>query len=131
MLKKLVLTVVLLVALLAYASPAMAQTYSAGTYYVNTANTTNGTGTQTSPFNTLDAAISAAQNNPYGGYIYTWNATSNTWVYYGYIATVVPPDTGTPISGPALFALLGLVSLGLIAGGWFLLRRSRARAQLA
>jgi hypothetical protein len=130
MLKKLALTIVILAALLAYASPAMAQG-TVGTYYVNTANTTNGTGTQSSPFNTLEAAIAAAQNNPYGGYIYTWNATSNTWVYYGYIATVVPPDTGMPISSPALFGLLGLVSVGLIAGGWFLLRRSHTRAQLA
>jgi hypothetical protein len=130
MLKKLVLIVVVLAALLVTASPAMAQSY-AGTYYVNTANTTNGTGTQASPFNTLDAAITAAQNNPYGGYIYTWNATTNAWVYYGYISTVVPPDTGMPLSTPALFALLGIVAVGMVAGGWFLMRRSRTLAHPA
>jgi hypothetical protein len=130
MLKKLVLIVVVLAALMMTVSPAMAQSY-AGTYYVNTANTTNGTGTQASPFNTLEAAISAAQNNPNGGYIYTWSATTNTWVYYGFIATVVPPDTGTPISTPVLFGLLGIVSLGLVAGGWFLMRRSHTLANPA
>jgi hypothetical protein len=130
MLRKLVLIVVVLAALMVFASPAMAQT-GVGTYYVNTANATNGTGTQASPFNTLEAAITAAQNNPYGGYIYTWSATTNSWVYYGYIATVVPPDTGMPVSGPALFALLGIVAVGLVAGGWFLMRRSRTLAHPA
>ncbi len=125
MLKKLVLIVVVLAALLATAGPALALQYGTpGTYYVDTAYTGTETGTQTQPFNTLDEAVSAAQNNPYGGNIYTKSATG--WVYYGYIGSVVPPDTGTPLSGLALFALLGLASLILVAAGWFLLRRSRA-----
>jgi hypothetical protein len=125
MLKKLVLIVAVLAALLVTASPALAQGY-AGTYYVDTAYTGTEIGTATQPFNTLDEAISAAQNNPYGGYIYTKSATTGSWVYYGYIATVVPPDTGVVLSGPALFALLGIASLALVAGGWFMMRRSRA-----
>jgi hypothetical protein len=129
MLKKLVSIVVVLAALLAFASPAFAQG-TPTTYYVDTAYTGTETGTPTQPFNTLEEAIAAAQAQPYGGYIYT-KGTNGAWVYYGYIAPVVPPDTGMPLSGPALFGLLALLSLGLVAGGWFLMRRSRARAQLA
>ncbi len=131
MLKKLVLIAVVLIALLAYASPALAQG-APGQYYVDTAYTGGDeTGTPAKPYSSLDKAVSAAQNNPYGGYIYTKNATTGAWVYYGYVASVVPPDTGMPISGPALFALLAVASLGLIAGGWFLLRRSRTLAHPA
>jgi len=75
--------------------------------------------------------VAAGQAQPYGAYIYVKNATTGAWDYYGYIAPVNGGSTGTPLSGPVLFGLLALVSLGLIAGGWFLLRRSRARAQLA
>ena len=132
MLKKLLLTVVVLAALLAYASPAMAQSGAPTTYYVDTAYTgTNETGTPAEPFKTLEKAVSAGQSQPYGAYIYTKNASTGAWVYYGYIAPVGNGNTGTPLSGPVLFGLLALVSLGLIAGGWFLLRRSHARAQLA
>lgn len=130
MLKKLVLIVAVLAALLVSASPALALA-APGTYYVNTAYTGTEVGSPTQPFNTLEEAISTAQNNPFGGYIYTWNATTNAWVYWGFVNTVIPPDTGVALSGPALFALLALVSAGLIAGGWFLMRRSRSRAQLA
>jgi hypothetical protein len=130
MLKKLVLIVVVLAALLVTASPALAQGY-AGTYYVDTAYTGTEVGSPTQPFNTLEEAISAAQNNAYGGYIYTGSMATGAWVYWGYVATVIPPDTGMPVSGPALFALLALVSVGLIAGGWFLMRRSRTTAHLA
>ncbi len=130
MLKKLLLTVVILAALLVYASPALAQG-TVGQYYVDTTYTGTSTGSATQPFKTLQEAITAAQNNPAGGHIYTRASATSAWVYWGYVSTVVPPDTGSPVSGPALFGLLALVSLGLIAGGWLLLRRSRARAQLA
>jgi hypothetical protein len=122
MFKKLVLIAVVLTALLATASPAFAQS---GTYYVDTAYTgTTETGTMTQPFKTLDKAIAAAQANPYGGYIFT-KATNGTWARYGFINSVNPPGTGAPISGTALFVLLVLASLLLVAAGWFLMRRSR------
>ena len=122
MFKKLVLIAVVLTALLATASPAFAQS---GTYYVDTAYTgTTEAGTMTQPFKTLDKAIAAAQANPYGGYIFT-KATNGTWVRYGFINSVNPPGTGAPISGTALFILLVLASLLLVAAGWFLMRRSR------
>ena len=122
MFKKLVLIAVVLTALLATATPAFAQS---GTYYVDTAYTgTTETGTMTQPFKTLDKAIAAAQANPYGGYIRI-RAANGTWTRYGYIDTVNPPGTGTPISSTALFVLLGLASLILVAAGWFLMRRSR------
>ena len=128
MLKKLVLIATVLSALLAFTSPALAQGVPT-TYYVDTAYTGTEVGTQAQPFNTVAEAVAAAQAQPYGGYIYT--RTNNTWAYFGFIAPVYPPDTGSPLSGPALFALLALLSIGLILGGWYLLRRSRARANPA
>jgi hypothetical protein len=127
MLKKLVSIVVALAALLAFASPAFAQQGAPTTYYVDTAYTGTETGTPSQPYNTLEEAITAGQAQPYGAYIYTKGAEGN-WVYYGYIAPVNPGDDGVALSSPALFGLLGLLSLGLVAGGWFLMRRSRTRA---
>jgi hypothetical protein len=121
MFKKLVLFAVVLTALLATASPAFA---ASGTYYVNTAYTGTEVGTATQPFNTLPEAIAAAQANPNGGYIYT--GTTGAWTYYGFISGVNPPGTGAPISRMALFVLLGLASLILVAAGWFLRQRSGA-----
>jgi hypothetical protein len=120
MFKKLVLIVIVLAALLATTGPALAQ----GTYYVDTNYTGTELGTMAQPFNTLDEAIAAAQANPYGGYIYTM--TNGIWTYYGYIRTVNPPYTGASISRTALFLLLGLASLILVAAGWFLMRRAHA-----
>ena len=121
MFKKLVLIAVVLTALLATATPAFAQS---GTYYVDTAYTgTTETGTMTQPFKTLDKAVAAAQANPNGGYVFT--KVNGVYKRYGFIETVNPPGTGTPISRSALFALLGLASLILLAAGWFLTRRSR------
>ena len=119
MLKKLVLIAVVLTALLATAGPVYA---AAGTYYVNTAYTGTEVGTATQPFNTLAEAIAAAQANPDGGYIYT--GTTGAWTYYGFISGINPPNTGASISSTALFVLLGLTSLMLVAAGWFLMRRA-------
>jgi hypothetical protein len=121
MIKKFVLIAVVLTALLATASPVLAQS---GTYYVDTAYTGTEVGTSTQPFNTLNEAVAAAQANRYGGYIYT-GTVGGTWTYYGFIRGVNPPYTGAPLSGTALFVLLGLASLILVAVGWFLMRRSR------
>lgn len=121
MFKKLILIAVVLTALLATATPAFA---GSGTYYVNTAYSgTTEVGTQAQPFKTLDKAIAAAQSNPNGGYVYT--STNGVWKYYGFIQTVNPPNTGGPLSSTALFILMGLGSLILVAAGWFLMRRSR------
>jgi hypothetical protein len=128
MLRKLVLIATVLSALLAFTSPVLAQGTPA-TYYVDTAYTGTEVGTQAQPFNTISEAVAAAQAQPNGAYIYT--KTNGTWAYWGYVAPVYPPDTGSPLSGPALFALLAVLSIGLILGGWYLLRRSRARAHLA
>jgi hypothetical protein len=120
MFKKLVLIAVVLTALLANASPAYAQ----GTYYVDTAYTGIELGTATQPFNTLNEAITAAQNNPDGGFIYTGTAPSN-YKPWGFVRTVVPPGTGAPLSSAAMFILLALVSLILVGTGWILRRRSQ------
>jgi hypothetical protein len=122
MFKKLVLIVVVLTALLAIASPAFA---ASGTYYVDTAYSGTEVGTTTTqPFKSIDKAVAAAQTNPYGGYIYT--KTNGAWKYYGFIESVNPPGTGAPLSSTALFILVGLASLILVAAGWFLMRRARA-----
>jgi hypothetical protein len=122
MFKKLVLIVFALAALLVTASPALALS---GTYYVDTAYTGTEVGTKAQPFKTLEKAISAAQANPYGGYIYTGTANTNNWTYYAFYPSVNPPGTGASISRTALFVLLGLASLILVAAGWLLMRRSR------
>jgi hypothetical protein len=138
MLKKLLLTAVLLLALLAYASPAMALSggyggsYASATYYVDTAYVgVNEVGTPAEPFKTVEKATASAQALPYGANIYIMDQATRTYHYYGYIAGVYGGHTGTPLSTPVMFGLLALVSLGLIVGGWFLLRRSHARTQLA
>jgi hypothetical protein len=131
MLRKLVSIVVVLAALMVFASPAMAQSNYAGNYYVDTTYTGTEAGTQTQPFNTIEEAVAAAQNNPNGGNIFTRASATSPYVFFGFVATTVPPDTGMPISTPALFALLGLVALGLVVGGWFLMRRSRTLAHPA
>ena len=113
MYKKLVLIAVVLTALLAVASPAFAAGVPA-TYYVNTAYTGTEVGTPSQPFNTIDEAVAEAQSQPYGAYIYTYGA-NGTWVYYGFIQGVNPPDSGASISRTAQFALLGLASLILVA----------------
>ena len=128
MLKKLVLMAVVLVAMFATASPALA--HRGGyypTYYVDTAYTSTEYGTQAQPYNTLEEAVAAAQAQPYGAYIWT-KQTDGTWAYYGYIATVHPPVTGGLLSGTTLFIVLGIASLILVLAGWFLMRRSRAQA---
>jgi hypothetical protein len=84
-----------------------------GTYYVNTAYTGLEVGSRTQPFNTIEEAIVAGQNNPYGAYIYI-KQSDDTWVYFGFVASVVPPDTGggeniTPTATPLPTSLGGPV----------------------
>ncbi len=128
MFKKLVLIAVVLTALMVTASPAFA---ARGTYYVwkDYPGTTE-IGTQTEPFKTFDKAIAAAQANPDGGYIYNKGADGR-YVYVTFIQGVNPPGSGAPLSTTALFALLVLASLLLVAIGWFLMRRSRTLPSLA
>jgi hypothetical protein len=134
MLKKLLLTAVLLLALLAYASPAMALSGAYGAsyasaIYVDTAyGGTNEVGTPAEPFKTVDKAIASAQALPYGAEIWIKDQATGTYHFYGYIAGVYGGYTGTPLSTPVMFGLLALLCLGMIVGGWFLLRRSHARA---
>ena len=84
-------------------------------------------GSQAQPFNTQAEAIAYAQSQPYGGNIYT-KQTDGSYIFTMYVAPVYPPDTGTPLSSTALVVLLGIVSLILVLGGWFLLQRSRKQA---
>ena len=128
MLKRFVLIVAVLAALSAFTSPALAHQGVPTTYYVDTAYTGTEVGTPAQPFNTLDEAVAASQAQPYGGYIYT-KISAGAWAYYGYVAPVYPGDTGRSLSGPALIALLAVLSLILVLAGGLLLRRSRTRYQ--
>ena len=134
MLKKLVLIAVVLIALLATAAPAFAATTLCDpppttanpnrtlriTCYVDTSyQGTTEMGTKDQPFKDNAKAIAAAQAHPYGGYVH--NVQTGVSQFYGYVN---PPPTGTPISRTALFVLLGLASLILVAAGWLLRRRA-------
>jgi LPXTG-motif cell wall-anchored protein len=135
MFKKLVLIAVVLTALLAIAIPAFAATNLCDppptssnpnrtlriTCYVDPSDPdTTEMGTKDQPFKDANKAIAAAQAHPYGGYVY--NVQTGLSQYYGYVN---PPPTGTPISHTAMFVLLGLASLILVAAGWLLRRRGR------
>lgn len=134
MLKKLVLIAVVLTALLATAGLALAATNFCDpppvpgqtrtlriTCYVNQSYTgTTEMGTKDQPFKDLNRAIAEARAHPSGGYVY--NIQTGASPYYRYVSA---PPTGAPISGTALFVLLGLVSIILVIAGWFLRRRTR------
>jgi hypothetical protein len=122
MLKKLVLIAVVLTALLATATPALA---ARGTYYVWKGYTGTEAGTMAQPYKTFDAAIAAAQSNPDGGFIYEKTSENGTYHYVTTIAGVNSPIGGASLSRTALLVLLGLASLILVATGWFLRRHSR------
>lgn len=134
MFKKLVVIAVVLIALLATASAALAATNFCDpppilgqprtlriTCYVDTsyAGTTE-MGTKDQPFKDTNRAIAEARAHPYGGYVH--DVKTGVSHYYAYVN---PPPTGAPIAGTALFVLLGLVSLILVTAGWFLMRRAR------
>jgi hypothetical protein len=129
MFKRLVLLFVVMAALMFSAGPARAL-QTAAVIYVDTAYTGTETGSQTQPFNTQAEAIAYAQSQPYGGNIYTKQATG-AYTFTMYVAPVYPPDSGTALSGSALLALLAVLSLILVLAGWFLLRRSRANPHAA
>lgn len=132
--KILVLIAVMLIALLAAASPAIAETNFCDppatpgkprtlriTCYVDTTYTgSTEMGTKDQPFKDPNRAIAEAQAHPSGGYVY--NVKTGASQYYSYVN---PSTTGASISSTALFILLGLASLILVSTGWILMRRAR------
>jgi hypothetical protein len=139
MIKKLVLIAVVLTALLVTAGPALAATNFCDppptqglprtlriTCYVDTSYTgTTEMGTKDQPFKDPNRAIAEARAHPYGGYVH--DVRTGVSRYYAYVN---PPPTGAPISGTALFVLLGLASLILVTAGWLLRRRARSLPSL-
>jgi hypothetical protein len=125
MLKRLVLLFVVLSALFVNVGPAFAQ--SRATLYVDTAYVGPEDGSQARPYNTTSEAIAVGQTLPYGADIYVKQA-DGTWRYYTTVVPVYPGQTGNTLATPVLFALLAALSLALVLGGWFLLRRSRSQA---
>ena len=122
MLKRSMLLFVLLLAVLASAGPALA--YQAPVLlYVDTAYTGTESGTEAQPYNTIAEAVSVAQNSAGGGVIML--KTNGVYVYNRFVDKVTPGQTGLPIAGLVLYALLAIFSLTLILVGWQFGRRSR------
>lgn len=134
MFKKLILIAIVLIALMATATLVFAATNFCDpppvqgqarnlriTCYVNPDYSgTTEMGTKDQPFKDPSRAIAEARAHPSGGYVF--NLKTGVSQYYAYVS---PPPTGAPISGIALFVLLGLVCLILVTVGWFLRRRAR------
>ena len=122
MLKRSMLLFVLMLAVLVSAGPALA--YQAPVLlYVDTAYTGTESGTEAQPYNTIAEAVSVAQNSAGGGVIML--KTNGVYVYNRFVDKVTPGQTGLPIAGLVLYALLAIFSLTLILVGWQFGRRSR------
>jgi hypothetical protein len=83
-------------------------------------------GTIDHPFKTVKQGIDAARRDPNGG-IVCFKASKNDANYdcSDPIPSINPPRDGASISRPALYVLLGISSLILVAIGWFVRRRAR------
>lgn len=122
MLNKSVLLFVALLAFLANAGPARALAAPV-VVYVDTAYVGSEEGTQDKPYNTIKEADAFARNEPGGGVIMV--KKNGTYVYDHFVNPVSPGQTGIPLAGPVLYALLALFCLVLIVAGWLFGRRSR------
>jgi hypothetical protein len=134
MLKKLVLIAVVLIALLATTTLAFAATelcdppptpgqtrnFKILCYFDTSYTGTTEMGTKDQPFKTFEQARAQAESHTYGGYV----IDKQTGVSTPYEHTVTGSN-GASISRTAMFALLGLASLILVAVGWFLMQRAR------
>jgi hypothetical protein len=123
MLKRSVLLFVVLLAVLASARPVWALEPPI-VVYVDTAYTGTEEGTQDKPYNTIAEANAVAQNNPGGGGL-VMVKKNGTYVPDHFVPSVKPGQTGIPLAGPVLYALLAVLSLILILVGWQFARRSR------
>ncbi len=92
--------------------------------YVDTGNTGTEDGTQAHPYNTPQEGIAFAQAQPGGGWVY-FKQANGSWGTPIYVGPVVSGATGVPLPTATLYALLGVLSLGLLLAGWLLLRRAR------
>ncbi len=134
MLKKLVLIAVVLTALLATTTLAFAATnlcdppptpgqtrnFKILCYFDTSYTGTTEMGTRDQPFKTEASAIAEARAHTSGGYV----IDKQTGVSKPYEHPITGIN-GASISRTAIFALLGLASLILVAVGWFLMRRAR------
>ncbi len=122
MLKRSVLLFVVLLAVLMSARPVLALDPPI-VVYVDTAYTGTEDGSQDKPYNTVAEANAVAQNNPGGGGL-VMVKKNGTYVPDHFVPSVRPGQTGIPLAGPVLYALLALLSLLLILVGWRFSRRS-------
>jgi hypothetical protein len=77
-------------------------------------------GTRDQPFKTEARAIAEARAHTSGGYVIDKQTGASTPYEH-----TITGSNGASISRTAMFALLGLASLILVAVGWFLMRRAR------
>ena len=122
MTKRLILLVTLTLMLLLSVQPAYA--VAAGEIYVDTAWTGSEDGTQVHPYNTLQEGIALAQAQAGGAWIFV-KQTDGNWKRDRYIAPSLPGASGIPLSSTALYTILAVLSVGLIAAGWQFQRRAR------
>jgi len=121
--KRLILLVVLLMVLFADANRALA--FDAPILiYVDTAYVGPEVGTDpTKPFDTMTQAIAMAQSSKGGGLIMV--KINGEYKPDRFVNSVTSGNTGIPLSGPALYGLLAILSVLVILVGWQLQRRSR------
>jgi hypothetical protein len=116
---------------------------AAGTFYCSSSVTTGGTGTLTDPWACSDDTQLASVINDQicdiysGGDLYqifpgsyrlhvvTWYAVDDCRVTATYDYAGYPPSTGVDLPTPYIVGAAALVGAGLIAAGYFIIRRRR------
>jgi hypothetical protein len=122
MLRRSMLLCILLLAVLVSVRPAQALEAPIVVYVREDYSGTE-TGTEAEPYNTVKEATDKARNTNGGGVILIWQ--TDGYVYHSSVEGVGPGQTGLPIAGPVLYALLAMLSLILILAGWQFARRAR------
>lgn len=125
MIKKLITVLFLAAFILISAQPALADGVP-GSIYVDTAYAGSEDGTQAKPYNTVNEARALARSMPGGAWIYL--KQGDTWNRLEYVKPVVSGVTGIPLATAAIYALLAVLTLGLLFVGWQFQRRARQTA---
>lgn len=114
---------------------------AAGTFYCSTSVTTGGTGTLSDPWacsdaTQLDTVINDQICDLYSGgdlyqlfpdsyryHVVSWYSTTDCRVTATYDYAGYPPSTGVDLATPYVIGIVALVGVGLVAAGYFILRR--------
>jgi len=114
---------------------------AAGTFYCSTSVTTGGTGTLSDPWacsdaTQLDIVINDQICDLYSGgdlyqlfpdsyryHVVTWYSATDCRVTATYDYAGYPPSTGVDLATPYVIGIVAFVGVGLVAAGYFILRR--------